>query len=313
MSSPESRLKPDHEIQLSDAASGGQSAGSESKQGPNPTTSSQAESLLAAEKPTLEMTANEQSLRLIVDSIPGLVSTTNAAGEIELVNRQTLEYFGKTTEELKNWPVSDAVHPDDLPRMIGAWSRASETGQPLDFEYRGRGPDGVYRWFHLRALPQRDAEGQIVRWYNLATDIDERKRAEDALRSNEQSLRLMVDNIPGLVSTANAAGEIELVNRPSLEYSGKTIEELKNWDTSDEIHPDELPLAIDAWKRAIETGQPLDSDNRIRRADGVYRWVHLRARPQRDAEGRIVRWYNLVTDIDERKRAEEALQLSEGY
>ncbi len=70
------------------------------------------------------MMAIEQSLRLIIDSIPGLVSTTNAAGEIELVNRQILEYFGKTTEELKNWAISDAVHPDDLPRMIGAWSRA---------------------------------------------------------------------------------------------------------------------------------------------------------------------------------------------
>src|SRR5258708_36602083 len=99
------------------------------------------------------MMAIEQSLGLSIDSIPGLVSTPNAAGEIELVSRQILEYFGKTTEELKNWAISDAVHPDDLPRMIGAWSRARETGQPLDFAYRGRGPDGVYRWFQVPGLP----------------------------------------------------------------------------------------------------------------------------------------------------------------
>src|ERR1700682_1994412 len=251
MSSPESRLTPDHEIQLSDAASGVQSVGSESKQGPNTTTSSQAESLLAAEKRTLEMTANEQSLRLIIDSIPGFVFTTNAVGEIELVNRQILEYFGKTTEELKNWASSDAVHPDDLPRMIGAWRRASETGQPLDLEYRGRGPDGVYRWFHVRGLPQLDAEGRVVRWYNLATDIDERKRAEDALRSNEQSLRLIVDSIPGFVTTRSATGEIELLNRQVLEYFGKTTEELKNWATSDVVHSDDLPRVL-AWRRAVE-------------------------------------------------------------
>jgi formate hydrogenlyase transcriptional activator len=251
--------------------------------------------------------ANEQSLRLIVDSIPGLVCTLNAAGEVELLNRQVLEYFGKAPEELKNWATSDAVHPADLPRVIDAWRRSVETGQPYVLELRQRRADGVYRWFQSRALPARDAEGRITCWYMLLTDIDDRKRAEDALRSNEQSLRLIVDSIPGFVSTANAAGEVELVNRQVLEYFGRTAEELKNWDTSDAIHPADLPRMIDAYRRAIETGQPLDVENRSRRADGVYRWFHVRGRPQRDAEGRIVRWYTLVTDIDERKRAEDEL------
>src|SRR5258706_11163233 len=88
---------------------------------------------------------NEQSLRLIVDSIPGFVSTMSAAGEVELVNRQVLEYFGKPIEEFKNWTTTDAVHPDDLPRMIDAWRLALETDQPLDFENRVRGTDGRLR------------------------------------------------------------------------------------------------------------------------------------------------------------------------
>ena len=173
---------------------------------------------------------SEERFRLIVDAIPGFVCTLNAAGEVELLNRQVLEYFGKTTEELKNWATSDAVHPDDLPRVIDAWRRSVETGQPYDLELRQRRADGVYRWFQSRALPARDTEGRITGWYMLLTDIDDRKRAEDALRSNEQSLRLIVDTIPGFVSTANAAGEVELVNRQVLEYFGKTIEEMKNWD-----------------------------------------------------------------------------------
>src|SRR5258708_22858914 len=132
----------------------------------------------------------------------------------------------------------------------------------------------------------------------LMTDIDDRKRDEDSLRSNEQSLRQIVDSIPGFVSTANAAGEVELVNRQVLEYFGKTTEELRNWATSDAIHPDDLPRMIDAYRRSIESGQPRDVETRSRRADGVYRWVHLRSRPHRDEERRIVPCHNLATTID---------------
>jgi len=257
--------------------------------------------------PTRDVQGSEERFRLILDAIPGMVCALNAAGEVELLNRQVLEYFGKTTEELKDWASSDAVHPDDLPRVIDVWKRSIEAGEPYDLELRQRRADGVYRWFQSRALPARDMEGRINGWYMLLTDIDDRKRAEDALRSNEQSLRMIIDTIPGFVSTANAAGEVELVNRQVLEYFGKTIEEMKSWATGDAVHPDDLPQMIDAYKRAVETGQPLDVENRSRCADGVYHWFQVRARPQRDAEGSIVRWYNLATDIDERKRAEVAL------
>ena len=251
---------------------------------------------------------SEQRFRRIVDTVPGFVCTLSAAGEVELVNRQVLEYFGKTTEELKNWGTSNVVHPDDLARVFDAWTRSVETGQPYDLELRHRRADGVYRWFQSRALPTRDAEGRITGWYMLLTDIDDRKRAEDALRANEQNLRQIVDSIPGFVSTANAAGEVELVNRQVLEYFGKTTEELKNWDTSDALHPDDLPRLTDAYRHSIETGQPRDVEARSRGADGVYRWFHLRSRPQLDAEGRVVRWYTLATDIDKRKRAEAELE-----
>src|SRR6266853_4295416 len=165
---------------------------------------------------------SEQRFRRIVDTVPGFVCTLSAAGEVELVNRQVLEYFGKTTEELRDWGTSNVVHPEDLPRVIDAWKRSVETGQPYDLELRQRRADGVFRWFQSRAFPARDMEGRITGWYMLLTDIDDRKRAEDALRANVQNLRQIVDSIPGFVSTANAAGEVELVNRQVLEYFGKT-------------------------------------------------------------------------------------------
>jgi PAS domain S-box-containing protein len=159
----------------------------------------------------------------------------------------------------------------------------------------------------------RDETGRIVNWYGTITDLEEPTRADDALRESEQSLRLTVDSIPGQISVLTAGGEVELLNRQILEYHGKTFEELKGWTTSDAVHPDDLPQTIAAWKHSVETGDPYDVDLRLRRADGVYRWFHLRRLSQRDAQGQIVRWYNLLTDIEDRRRAEEALRRSEAY
>ena len=121
------------------------------------------------------------------------------------------------------------------------WRRTIETGQPYDIEHRLRRADGAYRWFQARGLPQRDGKGSILRWYNLLTDIDDGKRAEEALRSDEQRLRQILDNIPGPVSMMNEEVNSRICQLANDEYFGKTAEELKNWATSDGIHPEDLP------------------------------------------------------------------------
>jgi PAS domain S-box-containing protein len=154
-----------------------------------PSSQALAQSLLS------EAMIEEQSLRLIIDRIPGQIAVTTAGGEVELVNRQILEFFGKTVEELQNWATSNAFHPDDILRTIDAWKRALESGQPFDFENRGRRADGVYRWFHVRARPLRDADGHIVRWYVLATDIDDRKRSEGELGKAFEEIKRLKDRL----------------------------------------------------------------------------------------------------------------------
>src|SRR5499427_1849558 len=258
-----------------------------------------------------DLRERELSWRQIVDNIPGLVATMGAMGEVEFLNRQTLEYFGKTDAELKNWALTDAIHPDDLPRTIEARIKSIEEGRGYDVEHRCRRADGVYRWFQVRGLPVRDSDDKITAWYLLLTDIDDRKCAEQKLRQSEADFRTIINNIPGFVHTLSPAGEVEFVNQPILEFFGKTSEEMKDWAQADVVHPDDLPRVLETLRKSFGTGQICDVELRCRRADGVYRWFQSRGRPVRNVEGQITGWYFLLTDIDDRKRAEQKLRQSE--
>ena len=258
-----------------------------------------------------QVQSNERNLSLIVDTIPGLVLRMSAAGEVELANRQLLAYFGKELEDIRNWASSGVVHPEDLPRAIEIAGKAFATGDPYDMEIRVRRYDGVYRWFQARGIPLRDAEGRILNWYALHTDIDDRKRVEEALRSSEFNARMIVDGIPGLVARVSPAGEVEVVNRPLLEYFGKDLEDVRNWAFTDAIYPDDLPVAMKVFNNSLPAGEPFDVEHRLRRFDGAYRWFQSRGLPLRDPDGRILNWYVLLTDIEDRKKAEEALLSNE--
>ena len=139
---------------------------------------------------------SEREWRRIVDSIPGLVATLTPAGEVEGVNNQVLEYCGRTLEELKQWGTSDTVHPEDLPRVIEVITQSMASGDPYEIEERIRRFDGVYRWFQVRGLPLRDSNGRIVRWYDLLTDIDDRKRAEAQLAGEKRLLEMVASSCP---------------------------------------------------------------------------------------------------------------------
>jgi PAS domain S-box-containing protein len=134
--------------------------------------------------------ARELSFQLIVDSAPVPVAVTTHTGEVEAVNQPTLEYFGKTFEELRDWKASDVVHPDDLQHTIATQQKAHETGTAYNVESRHRRADGIYRWLNVR-FPLRDTEGHILRWFHLLIDIDDRKRAEAQLAGEKRLLEMV--------------------------------------------------------------------------------------------------------------------------
>jgi len=190
--------------------------------------------------------ASEESFRLIVDSIPAFAWYANPDGKLEYLNRRIVDYTGARQEDLVGFGWANVLHPEDVERTKKAWFHSVETGEPCDVEQRVRRFDNIYRWFRTNAQPFRDHDGRVIRWYGVATDIDDSKHAEEALRASELSFRVMIDSIPGLVHTLTATGELEFVNQQNLDYFGKTLHELRNWASNDIFHPDDLPRAIDA-------------------------------------------------------------------
>ncbi|HEU4768522.1 MAG TPA: PAS domain S-box protein, partial [Pyrinomonadaceae bacterium] len=149
--------------------------------------------------------------------------------------------------------------------------------------------------------PRQDrtaSEGDLIVRLNLA---------EEALRARKLDFQLIVDSIPAQVAVVTPTGEVETLNQPCLEYFGKTLKELKGWASSDPVHPEDLPHVVEVLTQALETGEIYEVEARHRRYDGVYRWFHVRGFPLKDLDGRILRWCVLLTDIDDRKRAEAQL------
>src|SRR6202790_3849712 len=212
----------------------------------------------ASQHATEALSASEESFRLIVDTIPAFAWYAGPDGKLEYLNQRILDYTAERMEDLVGFGWANVLHPQDVERTKKAWLHSVESGEPCDVEQRVRRFDNIYRWFRTTAQPLRDQSGRVIRWYGVALDIEDGKRVEEALRASEQSLRLVVDSIPGLVCTMNAAGEFQLFNRQILEYLGGTPEELKSWATSDVVHPDDLPRVMAAFRSSIETGHPYD-------------------------------------------------------
>ena len=245
---------------------------------------------------------------LIVESIPAPVAVTSPTGEVEALNKPTLEYFGRTFEELKGWKSSDVVHPDDLERTVAAQIEAHQTGQPYNVESRHRRADGVYRWFNVLGLPLRDAQGNIIHWFHLQIDIDDRKRAEEALQLAERNLNLTINTIPTLIQVSRSDGSVLSVNQAVLDYYGVSLQDMQKDDFRARFyHPDDVERLSEQRTEALKRPLQFEYEQRALGKDGKYRWFLVRYNPLLDDQGKIDRWYATAFDIEDRKRAEALL------
>src|SRR6266481_5774724 len=394
---------------------------------------------------TSELRRSERELRDVIDTIPAIVWSTLPDGSNTYVNKRFVEYSGSSAEQTAGSGWQALIHPDDLERHASKWVEAVATGKPLENEVRSRRSDGQYRWQLDRGVPLRDEDGNIVKWYGVTTDIEDRKRAEEALavlsrdlqenkakleeaqrithvgywewdiltgrvnwsdetyriygmqpqerpmdiaacqekiypedwqrgmeealgggagfnaecrvirptgevriahfqgdvkrdassqpyhmfgtvqditqrkraedkiREQESELRQIVDLVPQLVAVFGPGGERLYANRIGLDYIGLSLEEWRQapgdfFSPPSFFHPDDRDRAARTYSdNARSGGSAYELELRLRKRDGTYRWFLVRFNPLRDEQGQITRWYVALTDIEDRKQAEDTL------
>lgn len=266
---------------------------------------------------TRELAAINEELQLqvgLLQHLPVAAWTLKPDGTPDFVNRVWLEFSGQSLDFVRSHPEAwmTAVHPEDRETASKAFWEGVRSGQGFAFETRSRrARDGVYRWHLQQAVTLRDAEGKILKFAGTTTDIDDLKRAGEALRASEANLRRVIDTIPTLSWCNLPDGPNEFLSRNWHEYTGLSPEEAHGWGWQVTFHPDDLPALMEKWQRMLLSGESGEIEARIRRHDGVYRWFLIRAAPFRDEAGTIIRWYGTSTDIDDRKRTEDELRRSE--
>jgi len=263
------------------------------------------------EKPDGTLRANDSGVRQFANSMPVLASTMNAQFELELATPAMLDYFGVTLDDLKSWASIGVIHPDDLEAVIARTSHSAETGEPFEFEYRLRRSDGVFRRFQARGIPFRNPQGQIERWYALLTDVEDQRQAEEALRTSERSLNLIINTIPELAWSTAPDGSVDFLNQRWLDYTGLTANQALGWQWVTALHPDDMGGLSKYWGTTLASKAPGEIEARLRRFDGIYRWFLFRAVPVKDESGEVIKWYGQNIDIEERKRAEDAVRAKE--
>ncbi|WP_148662873.1 PAS domain-containing sensor histidine kinase [Scytonema hofmannii] len=253
---------------------------------------------------------SEERYRLLVENVPQLVWTSQPNGFIEYFNQRWLDYTGLQLHQTLGWDWQQVVHPEDLPGVLESWTTGLRTGNRVEAQYRLRRFDGVYRWHIVQALPLCDSNGTITKWFGTCTDIDDRKRAEIALRQSESRLRFFVESdLIGIISS-DIHGRLKEVNDAFLSIVGYTRKDflVERLEGKDLTPPEFLPLDEAALAEAKVKGSSSPYEKAYIRKDGTRVPVLVGCTIVGEQQEEAIAF---VLDISELKRTQAALTESE--
>jgi PAS domain S-box-containing protein len=270
----------------------------------------------------------EDRIRLIIDTLPTMVWTLQPEGAVDYVNQRWMDYTGLSLEEEIKEPVR-VLHPEDLPRVMKKWRADMAAGEPSEDEMRLRRADGEYRWFLVRTAPLRDELGNVVKWYGVSIDIEDRKQAEEAHASSDREQRHIGAQLERerarLVEAQEVAklgsweAELQSLNLTWSEQTHRIFET----DPSrfhptrpkfrEFVHAEDREKVDAAFAASLDKRSPSSVEYRIVMPDGRVKSIEERWQTFRDEEGKPVRVAGTCRDITESVRVEEELRRLSGH
>lgn len=269
---------------------------------------------------------SERQLKDMVDTLPVRLWSATPGGEPLYFNKRNQDHLRGVVPNFDSVQrpriedlATELAHPEDLPEVQTTLRNCFETGSAAVMRFRWREKDGTYRWVECRMEPRRDENGAVAEWYGVSLDIDDERRAQQAVRDRERELAQLVDMLPVYIRRLTPEGEPTFFNKRLTDFIGMSLEEIKAADAgrlepavNNYVHPDEAARVVAAIRHAVATGEAYSMKYRMRGREGVYRWIETRAEPLRNQDGTIVQWYSVSIDIDDQMRLYQALEEREG-
>ncbi len=253
---------------------------------------------------------SEDRFRLVIDTAPAMLHTARPDGYVDFFNKRWLEYVGVALEEFWGWQWTNVIHPEDVVDVAGKWRSSVATGRPFEAEARLRRADGEYRLMLLRKVPLRDETGSIVKWYGSATDIEDRKRAEEELKSSEERHRVIVEAASDAVISMDESGGIVLANPATARIFGYDPVELTGKPLTVLMPEFMRELHEAGFRRYLATGQRhlnwQGAEVTALRKNGQQFPVEVSFGEMTSNRHKV--FTGFIRDISEKKRAEDELR-----
>jgi formate hydrogenlyase transcriptional activator len=205
----------------------------------------------------------------------------------------------------------ERLHPEDRQRVQEAFQKSVQGRAEIEIDYRLLLADGLIKHLHQVAQPVVNASGDVVEIVGTLMDVTKAKQAEEKIAKSEKELRITIETIPAHIGTNLPDGSVDFIAQSFLDYVGLSKEQWLNWGWMNVIHPEDLDGVVTGFRAALASGKPFEYEQRIRHADGTYRWFLGRNVPLFNEKGTIVKWYGTLLDIEDRKRAELKLRQDE--
>ena len=245
---------------------------------------------------------SEARFRALVDASAEVLWTVGADGDALEDCPSWRAFTGQSVEQYRGFGWLDAVHPEDRERIAAQWRSAARGRSPFSIEYRIHHVSGEWRWVAERAVPLFGADGTVIEWIGMNSDIHERKAVESAVRTSEERFRALVEASAQVVRTAAANGAIVEDSPSWLAFTGQSHERARGFGWLDAVHPADREHVAALWQKAVATTTRFDAEFRVLHASGEWRWVADRSIPLLNQGGSAREWIGMISDIDERRR-----------